>query len=47
MKGLAKVPSQRYPDVLEFAKALRAALNNDKGAAETSMLGKFRGFFKK
>ena len=47
MKGLAKLPSERYPDVLQFAEALSEALKDPypANAAGTGLFSKMKGLF--
>lgn len=49
MKGLAKLPKDRYPDVVAFADALAAALTNPfappSGGASGGFLSKMKGLF--
>jgi len=48
MKGLAKAPTDRYPDVRTFARELRAAVVAPAPEPEKAgMFGKLRGLFKK
>jgi hypothetical protein len=49
MRGLAKDPKSRYPNVVEFAKALTDALSvNPMGGAggDSGLLSKMRGLFR-
>jgi serine/threonine protein kinase len=43
MKGLAKVPTDRYPNVVAFAEALREAIT--AAAANSGLFGKVKGIF--
>lgn len=47
MKGLAKLPSDRYPDVLAFADALATALKDPfpANAANSGLFSKMKGLF--
>src|SRR5687767_15184394 len=45
MRGLAKQPADRYPDVLSFATDLRKALHST-AAEDTSFLAKMKGLFR-
>jgi serine/threonine-protein kinase len=48
MKGLAKAPTDRYPDVRTFARELRAAVVAPAPEPEKAgMFGRLRGLFKK
>jgi serine/threonine-protein kinase len=47
MRGLAKAPAQRYPDVVSFARALRDVLLAPPEEQDSGLLSKFRGLFKK
>jgi serine/threonine-protein kinase len=48
MRGLAKTPAERYPDVRTFAAELRAALSHPTPQPEAAgLLGKIRGIFRK
>lgn len=48
MRGLAKDPKSRYPNVVEFARALAAALTSDAQPApdDPGILSRMRGLFK-
>ena len=48
MRGLAKAPTDRYPDVRTFARELRAAVVAPAPEPEKAgMFGKLKGFFRK
>jgi len=51
MRGLAKAPAERYPDVRTFARELREALDaptpEPERNANPGMLGKIKGLFKR
>ena len=52
MRGLAKAPAERYPDVRTFAQELRNALDAptpepERNASSPGMLGKIKGLFKR
>ena len=51
MRGLAKAPAERYPDVRTFAQELRNALDapapEPERNAQAGMLGKIKGLFKR
>jgi hypothetical protein len=46
MRGLAKQPTDRYPDVISFATDLRKALLS-ASAEDTGFLAKMKGLFGK
>ena len=47
MRALSKNPKDRYPDVLEFAKALAAALAAGAGdAPDSGFMSKMKGLFR-
>ena len=46
MKGLAKLPSDRYPDVVAFADALAAVLQDPfPSTAPGGLFSKMKGLF--
>jgi len=47
MRGLTKQPAGRYPNVLAFADALRAAVAGIKEAPKSGLLGRVKGIFGK
>jgi hypothetical protein len=47
MKGLAKSPNDRYPDVRSFASDLKRALEATPSKDEGGLMGKMKGLFKK
>ena len=49
MRGLAKTPAERYPDVRTFAREFAAAVaaSPAPAAAETGLFGKLKGMFKR
>jgi serine/threonine protein kinase len=47
MRGLAKQPSDRYPDVLAFATDLKAALESEAPQDEGSIFGRVKGLFRR
>ena len=46
MRGLAKQPADRYPDVHSFAIDLRKALTSASAAEDTGFLAKMKGLFR-
>jgi serine/threonine-protein kinase len=49
MRGLAKTPAERYPDVRAFARELQTAVDAAPAAAASGagLFGKLRGLFKR
>jgi serine/threonine-protein kinase len=47
MKGLSKDPRQRYPDTVEYAKALSEALSHTEAPEEPGLMDKLKSLFKR
>ena len=47
MKGLSKQPSDRYPDVVTFARELKTALETVNAKDDSGLLGRVKGLFRR
>lgn len=47
MRGLAKQPSDRYPDVVTYARELKSALDSAGTREDNGLLGRMKGLFKR